>query len=950
MGKWRGSLAVHIILPLLLAVAIGFSTVAGMIIEGTKEYANEGGQKQEDFYVSQKQVEQMMDGYLRLYEQYMQIGSVIAPDGMIDYDTVLLTSLSSGEHKQYTLKELLRRANSTGLHASRLRSFMSDFQDKCASGVSYPIEIQYALSARDKVIVDDGQVYQFTNHSGVGVREKQIADALKYESNMVLVNSLTKDYGKQYQKDLDIEIGHLNTMPIQFHASSVYEKYIITYYEKYAKWYFINKLLRYAKDDQGKWSKEYLDFYEQYEAYTETEEKRYSKKECQKLLEQEMEDTYAHIPDNKMPWSMHRIPRTMETATDYAVFLVETYQELHYIFSETNFAYGYQDSAGMLLTNNENWWNQVERMVTAGKVDKATDKSNVLFAYYNNRDYNGQSNLPEDTFEMSGNIQEKIMQIAQEYQGRSYSIAVGLDLNAVRNKTVADVFETQYIWSDKQAYYAQIGHSLLMPALVLTLILLFAMCLCTGHRAGYKEIVLHSVDKVWLELLALCVLFLVQIYHWMLQMWNGSMARLDFLIAAILFWAMNCLAAEIFLSLLKRMKAGNFLEGSILFLFVREIIFGKLHLGQFPGFAKRLFYELPIGQRYLTLFLLEGLAQGVLIVYVFQFVQKYRGVKTVLMERKGILCLVAYLVLLLLLLATQIHNLRTERADHILLREVEQMSEGDFSMHIVAPSGASYRQTKLVQYLNRVGMRVDEAVEKSVRSERMKTELIANVSHDIKTPLTSIINYVDLLGRQNLTNETAKEYIAILDRKSKRLKTLIEDLIEASKASSGAIELEMDVIDFGEIVTQTNGEFEDLFQENKLELECDIPNHELLFLGDGRRVYRILENLYMNTKKYAMPGTRVYVALQEQEEGIVFSMKNVSAAKLNITPEELTERFVRGDSSRSTEGSGLGLSIAKSLTELMQGTFQIFLDGDLFHVEVMFPHYQEQQEKMEKEV
>ena len=348
--------------------------------------------------------------------------------------------------------------------------------------------------------------------------------------------------------------------------------------------------------------------------------------------------------------------------------------------------------------------------------------------------------------------------------------------------------------------------------------------------------------------------------------------------------------------------------------------------------------------------LLEGLAQGVLIVFVFQFVQKYRGVKTVLMERKGILCLVAYLVLLLLLLATQIHNLRTERADRILLREVEQMSEGDFSMHIVAPSGASYRQTKLVQYLNRVGMRVDEAVEKSVRSERMKTELIANVSHDIKTPLTSIINYVDLLGRQNLTNETAKEYIAILDRKSKRLKTLIEDLIEASKASSGAIELEMDVIDFGEIVTQTNGEFEDLFQENKLELECDIPNHELLFLGDGRRVYRILENLYMNTKKYAMPGTRVYVALQEQEEGIVFSMKNVSAAKLNITPEELTERFVRGDSSRSTEGSGLGLSIAKSLTELMQGTFQIFLDGDLFHVEVMFPHYQEQQEKMEKEV
>ena len=279
----------------------------------------------------------------------------------------------------------------------------------------------------------------------------------------------------------------------------------------------------------------------------------------------------------------------------------------------------------------------------------------------------------------------------------------------------------------------------------------------------------------------------------------------------------------------------------------------------------------------------------------------------------------------------------------------ERLAEGD--MEHPVDTTHMYRDLKEHgEHLNSIQTGMAKAVAESVKSERFKTELITNVSHDIKTPLTSIINYVDLLGRQNLTNETAKEYIAILDRKSKRLKTLIEDLIEASKASSGAIELEMDVIDFGEIVTQTNGEFEDLFQENKLELECDIPNQELLFLGDGRRVYRILENLYMNTKKYAMPGTRVYVALQEQEEGIVFSMKNVSAAKLNITPEELTERFVRGDSSRSTEGSGLGLSIAKSLTELMQGTFQIFLDGDLFHVEVMFPHYQEQQEEMEKEV
>ena len=350
-----------------------------------------------------------------------------------------------------------------------------------------------------------------------------------------------------------------------------------------------------------------------------------------------------------------------------------------------------------------------------------------------------------------------------------------------------------------------------------------------------------------------------------------------------------------------------------------------------------MFYELPIGQRYLTLFLLEGLAQGVLIVYVFQFVQKYRGVKTVLMERKGILCLVAYLVLLLLLLATQIHNLRTERADRILLREVEQMSEGDFSMHIVAPSGASYRQTKLVQYLNRVGMRVDEAVEKSVRSERMKTELIANVSHDIKTPLTSIINYVELLKQEDLKDPKIQRYIEVLEQKSQRLKTLTEDVVEASKVSSGNITLEFMNLNLVEMIQQTSGEFEEKFKARDLEEVMNLPNEEVVIRADGRRLWRVLSNIYNNAAKYAMQGTRVYADLEKKDGMAYFSLKNVSEQPLNISADELTERFIRGDVSRSTEGSGLGLSIAQSLTEMQGGTFELYLDGDLFKVTIKFP-------------
>lgn len=243
----------------------------------------------------------------------------------------------------------------------------------------------------------------------------------------------------------------------------------------------------------------------------------------------------------------------------------------------------------------------------------------------------------------------------------------------------------------------------------------------------------------------------------------------------------------------------------------------------------------------------------------------------------------------------------------------------------------------MAEAVNHVGDGLQNAVKETLKSERLKADLITNVSHDIKTPLTSIINYVDLLKREDIQDPKIKGYIDVLDSKSQRLKQLTEDLVEASKISSGNVVLDMQPIRFGELVWQTNGEFEEKFSAKGLELVCKIPDEPMVIMADGRRMWRVVENLYNNVAKYAMPNTRVYVEVRKIGCRIIFDVKNISERPLNsIKAEELTERFVRGDVSRSTEGSGLGLSIAQNLVKLQHGTFDIYLDGDLFKVTITF--------------
>lgn len=238
--------------------------------------------------------------------------------------------------------------------------------------------------------------------------------------------------------------------------------------------------------------------------------------------------------------------------------------------------------------------------------------------------------------------------------------------------------------------------------------------------------------------------------------------------------------------------------------------------------------------------------------------------------------------------------------------------------------------------INKVSDGIALAVEDRMKSERFKTELITNVSHDIKTPLTSIINYVDLIKKEEIQNETIQEYVEVLDRQSARLKKLIEDLMEASKASTGNLAVNMEDCDVEVLLTQLIGEFEEKLSANQLEVVVQKPEHPVVVFADGRHMWRVLDNLLNNACKYSLPGTRVYVSLVQTGKEATITFKNISKAPLNIPSDELMERFVRGDSSRNTEGSGLGLSIAQSLTELMKGSMKLDIDGDLFKVTLKF--------------
>lgn len=332
-------------------------------------------------------------------------------------------------------------------------------------------------------------------------------------------------------------------------------------------------------------------------------------------------------------------------------------------------------------------------------------------------------------------------------------------------------------------------------------------------------------------------------------------------------------------------------------------------------------------------------AISTLIPYNFFILVNMAGILAMYMFRMQAWVIFTILLVLVLFdgcIGVMLFKNSAERAD--IVEGIKRIREGevDYKLETESLHGAN---REMADAVNNIGEGIRKAVKTSMKDEQMKTDLITNVSHDIKTPLTSIISYVDLLKRLKIEEEPAKSYIAILDNKSQRLKQLTDDLVEASKISSGNIELQKEQLNLMELLNQSIGEFSEKFEEKRLQVIFEGKEVSAYIFADSRRMWRVIENLFNNICKYALVGTRVYLELWVENGRVKLSMKNISERQMNIRADELTERFIRGDESRTTEGSGLGLSIAKSLIEVQGGNFIIYLDGDLFKVEIDFPEY-----------
>lgn len=496
--------------------------------------------------------------------------------------------------------------------------------------------------------------------------------------------------------------------------------------------------------------------------------------------------------------------------------------------------------------------------------------------------------------------------------------------NNGRNSVVFIGVDTTFPQEDS-FYAAMEDYNLLKPwsifSLAASIVCVFGNFLCfiylslaAGRNSEDSEIHLNWFDKIKTEILMAAffvvgagVVFLTRS---LIQLFKGS----DLISLMIMTSGLAVVVVAVFMifymSFIRRMKAGEMWTGSLLY---------WIGSGIYKVFCNR-----RPSVRILVLF-----AGHVLLTLLMAVVaMNWRHDSLIVL-----LVLVSYL---LLCGAEALMFLRQGVQRNVILHGIKRIAGGDLEFEIDTKMLKGNNRA-MGEAINTIGEGLYHAVDDSMKNERLKADLITNVSHDIKTPLTSIINYVDLLKREDLDNERARGYIGVLDVKSQRLKQLTEDLVEASKISSGNITLQMDTLNFVELVNQTAGEFNEKFEARGLTAVTRLPREPVIILADGRRIWRVIENLYNNVAKYAMENTRVYVDMEVTASSVAFSIKNISEQPLNIEASELTERFIRGDVSRSTEGSGLGLSIAQDLTRLMNGTFDIYLDGDLFKVTVTFP-------------
>ena len=540
----------------------------------------------------------------------------------------------------------------------------------------------------------------------------------------------------------------------------------------------------------------------------------------------------------------------------------------------------------------------------------------------------------EMTYESNSDIDvEKMRRIIKDYSyayPENIKIWIGVDASYIADDALA------YGYIGFQNYVPNIWKWLVLAvsAIILYVILFIYLTVVTGREVdeeGNVRIHLTEFDKLptgvglisgALVAFAICLAFYTTMLFLDFELANTVWFRV--LAGAAVFIA-DMLFLFFYYSLVRRIKAKTLWKNSYMNRILKKC--SKLISELYGNSSIVVRTWVPY-----VLFLLFNLFMAVLTVLMSDF-----GISSLFI----IMITIAVDVVIGMILYRDVK----ERQD--IVNSIEKIAAGDFSYQVEQEKVHGYN-TALAKSVNSIGNGIKNAVESSMKDERMKTELITNVSHDIKTPLTSIINYVDLIKREEVDNERVRNYIRILDEKSQRLKQLTDDLVEASKISSGNISLSFERINLTELLNQTIGEFSEKFEKKNLSIVMDVKASNAVIEADSRRIWRIMENLFNNICKYALEGTRVYITVYPlknnvvmKQEWVEISIKNISATELNCNPEELTERFIRGDESRTTEGSGLGLSIAKNLTEAQKGTFNISLDGDLFKVVMTFPLIQE---------
>ncbi len=456
-------------------------------------------------------------------------------------------------------------------------------------------------------------------------------------------------------------------------------------------------------------------------------------------------------------------------------------------------------------------------------------------------------------------------------------------------------------WNEQKAQVKELIETCLLFMAIGVLALLF-LVVVTGKRPKEEKLHFYAIDKIWSEIYWMIGIFsgagmlamVMEIHYnnireqWLFNLWLSAIVAIGTLLLV-------CILTQV-----RRLKARKFLDGFICFRIskkIYEILMTSWHRGKLSKRAIALAILLPI-------LCATWVGAPFVIAFLIYIIYKYMGDFNEITEG------------------------------------TQKIKEGqlNFKIQVKNEDGAL---GKLANNINSLSQGLDAAVSNELRSQRLKAELISNVSHDIKTPLTSIVTYVDLLKQENIENEAAKDYIDVIDRKAQRLTVLTSDLFEAAKASSGDMPVNLERVDLNAIIRQALGEFDERIQNANLEVRTKLPESEAYIYADGKLTWRVLENLLSNVVKYGQSGSRVYMQVEDERTEICFTMKNISAYELNIPADELMERFKRGDDSRNSEGSGLGLSIANSLVTLQHGSFKIDVDGDLFKVTIRFERYRE---------